>query len=209
MFTQEEGIASRERDVFENAEFPILVRDFGKSRRSRRRQPRNVPSPMDSRAQPSFAARRLVQRANASAPRDVSESGREMCSRSTRSENAPAAIAVTGAPSMASGTARSFDEESAKRMHASPPFDAIAVSCLVGAVYGSCLKRKVRSRVIHVSQGGMPGGAGTRGVARRSAAVCGKRSVRVPRPPTARRDSAGEEKAAARSSRRGVCVNTC
>ena len=32
MFTQEEGIASRERDVFENAEFPILISDFGKSR---------------------------------------------------------------------------------------------------------------------------------------------------------------------------------
>lgn len=76
---------------------------------------------MDSRAQPSFAARRFVQRANASAPMDVSESGRETRSRAARSENAPAAIAVTGAPSMASGTARSFDEESAKRMHAFPP----------------------------------------------------------------------------------------
>lgn len=53
MSTQEEGIASRERDVFENAEFPILVSDFGKSRRSRCRQPRNAPSPMDSRARPA------------------------------------------------------------------------------------------------------------------------------------------------------------
>ena len=125
MSTQEEGIASRERDVFENAEFPILVSDFGKSSRSRREQPRNDPSPMDSRAQPSFAARRFVQRANASAPMDVSESGRETRSRARL-----------------------------------PPFDAIAVSCLVGAVYGSCLKREMRSRVIHVSQGGHAGRSG-------------------------------------------------
>ena len=58
-------------------------------------------------------------------------------------------------------------------------------------------------------KGGMPGGAGTRGVARRMAGVCGKRAVRFPRPPTAWRDGAGEERVAARSSHRGVCINTC
>ena len=58
-------------------------------------------------------------------------------------------------------------------------------------------------------EGDMPGGAGVRGVARRMAGVCSKRAVRFPRPPTARRDGAGEERVAARSSRRGVCVNAC
>lgn len=61
-------------------------------------------------------------------------------------------------------------------------FDTIAVSCLVGAVYGSCLKREVRSRVIHVSQGGHAVERRRAELLGRMAGVCSKRAVPIPPP---------------------------